>query len=101
MVARGTPAERPRCLAAPWPRPPLLLGRRRLGRRLHRIPVTDRRLAFVVFVVLILHGHPDPDVLAVLEVQRVVGVGVGREPILAVDLLAIGLDLGESLVATL
>src|SRR2546421_13090722 len=36
--------------------------------------------------------------LAALEGQLVVGIGVGREPVLAVYLLAVGLEGGEALL---
>src|SRR5688500_14330305 len=43
-------------------------------------------------------AHAEADGLPRLEVQLVVGVGVGREPVLAVYLLAVGLERGEALV---
>jgi hypothetical protein len=76
----------------------LLLFRWRLHGLVDDVAVTDGGLALVPLVVLILHRHADADVVAVLEAESVVGVGVGGKPVLAVDLLAIGFELGERLV---
>src|SRR5205085_5684075 len=43
-------------------------------------------------------AHAEVNRVALLEGQRVVGVGVGREPVLAVYLLAVGLEGGEALL---
>ena len=89
---------------------PLLLLRRcrprrwRSGRRtlrfafVHDVPERDRRPAFIAFVILILHQHSNGMVFAVLEMQCVVGSGVRRKPVLAVDLLAVGLEFRELVV---
>src|SRR5262249_54436617 len=91
----------------------LLLLRRcraRRGRRrrrtlrlpfVHHIAERDRRPAFVLLVILVLHHHPDGHIGAVLEVQRVIGSRVGREPVLPIDLLAVRLELRERLVIAL
>src|SRR5271165_2239837 len=67
----------------------LLFGRR--GGRLvvHYIAVVDGGLPFVVLVVLVFHRLADAH-RSVLEVQRVIGMGVSGEPVFAVDLLAVG-----------
>src|ERR1035437_2715750 len=65
---------------------------------LHHVAELDGGAAFVPLVILILHGHADGHVFAALEVQGVVGAGVGGEPVLLIDLFAVGFELGEGLV---
>ena len=89
-----------------------LLLRRFLFRRfiLIRLLLLFRNLLAVVqnlhvraesLVVLVLHDFPDVNVPH-LEVQFVIGLGVDGKPILAVDLLAPGGELGiQMLVACL
>src|ERR1019366_5064421 len=84
----------------------LFLGWRWRGRRsrarlanVHHLAVLDAGAAFVLLVILVLHGHADGYVFAALEVQRIGGAGVGGEPVLLVDLFAIGFELGKGLVA--
>src|SRR5712691_970026 len=50
-----------------------------------------------LLVVLVAHGLPDAHVVAVGEVERIVGDRVSGEPVLAVDLLAVGLKFREYL----
>src|ERR1035437_1561111 len=75
-----------------------LRRRRRLGLVVHHVAIFDGGPAFVVFVVLVFHHHANAHVIPVFEVQRVVGARVGREPVLAVDLLAVGFEFGELVV---
>src|ERR1019366_6656461 len=58
----------------------------------------DGGAAFVLLVILVLHGHADGDVFTALEVQSVVGAGVGGKPVFLIDLFAEGFELGEGLV---
>ncbi len=57
----------------------------------------DVDVALELFVVFVLHHHLDL-LRTGLELQRVVGDGVGGEPIFAVNLLAVGLELRKLLV---
>src|ERR1035437_1465383 len=101
----GIPRTRKTWLGRPAnrraPRSLLLRRRRRLGLVVHHVAVLDGGPAFVVFVVLVFHDHADAHVIPILEVQRVVGARVSGEPVLAVDLLAIGLEFGELVVGAL
>src|ERR1041385_1975792 len=77
--------------------------RRGRGRRLHDVArlalFDDAHLALGAFVVRVSDDHSDVDDRAVGEDEVVVRGGVGREPELAVYLLAVGLEDGEALLA--
>ena len=47
---------------------------------------------------VVFYDYFDALRLAVFEIEGVVGIGVGGEPIFAVNLLAIGFEFGELLV---
>src|SRR5690348_12068097 len=49
-----------------------------------------------LLIVGVAHDHPDVD-RASIEVEIVVGVDVGRKPVLAVDIFAVGLEVWKSL----
>src|SRR5579862_2641576 len=72
----------------------VVLGRSRF------VAERNGRLGLELFVVLVLDGLANARVL-ILEMERVVGDGVGGEPIFAIDLFAIRLKLGELLVLAL
>ena len=57
----------------------------------------DRRGALELLVVLVLDDHLDL-LRTALEGQRVVGVGINREPVVVVDLIAVGLESRKLLV---
>src|ERR1017187_5966939 len=101
-ISRGTSLSCRFIRKAPAPRPPALLLLRWRGSCLvvHHVAITDGGLPFVSLVVLVFHGLADAHRTG-FEMQRVIGVGVGREPVLAVDLLAVGFELGKLLVALL
>src|SRR3979490_2903370 len=56
------------------------------------------RLELVFLVVVVLEHNLDPLRWAIFEVQRVVRVGIGGEPVLPVDLLAISFEFRELLI---
>src|SRR5579863_5126101 len=60
----------------------------------------DRGLSLELLVVLVTDGFLQADVVF-LEVQRGIGGGVSWEPVFAVDLFAIGLELGVIFLALL
>src|SRR5947209_8712891 len=61
------------------------------------VAVLDLRLALELLIVFVFHGLANA-LRARFEVEGVVRDGVRREPILAVDLLAIGLEFGELII---
>src|SRR5215467_9590584 len=65
--------------------------------------VRDRHIRPEAFVVGVLDDFADVDVLvrARSEMQRVVGLGIGGEPILAIDLFAPGCELGKQVFVVL
>src|SRR5260370_18238777 len=75
--------------------------RRRGFRRILRVTVLNGRLATELFVVLVFDDLLQVHGRTVFEVQRVFRDGVGREPILAVDLLPVGLEFREQVFGTL
>src|SRR5215471_457705 len=60
--------------------------------------VDDPALGAEALVVGVLHDLADLHVPQ-LEVQRIVDVGISREPVLAVNLFAIGGELGKQVLA--
>src|SRR5947209_8419129 len=60
----------------------------------------DARVRSEPLVVRVLDGFPDMNI-TVGEMQVVIGSGIGREPVLAVDLLAVGHKFGEKVLVAL
>src|ERR1035441_9947639 len=65
----------------------------------HYVAELNCGAAFVPLVILILHGHPDRNIFAALEMQSVGGAGVGGEPVLLIDLFAVCLEFRKGLFA--
>src|SRR5665213_3207041 len=66
----------------------------------HFLAERDAGFGAEPLVILILHDHADA-LGHIPEVQNVVRVGVNREPVLAVDLLAIGFKFRELIILSL
>ena len=86
-----------------WAHRPLSFGRRLTRLRLDGFRIgfsyfRNRHLAAPNLKVRVLDLHADPQVSAVFKNQVVVCVCIGRKPVLAIDLLAIGFDDGKLIV---
>src|ERR1044072_4019937 len=77
----------------------LRLGLRLVGHVARLALFDDAHLALEALVFRVANLHAHVDYLAVAEVELVVGIGVGREPVLAVNLFPVSLERGEALLA--